>query len=315
MEQSLVNTDNNKYTIHIIDDSKTMIALISSALEEKGYKVTHSMNGKDGLGAIYHHKPTLLILDVEMPIMDGYETIKYLKKDKKIADIPVIFNTTLTKPEVVKKLFDLGASDYISKPFIPEELLARVEKEIRNITLQTELKKKMSKLAELVSTDSITRTSNRTHMTSILNAKLKVLSNDARGSFSLMLIDIDGFNVFSKIHGIYEAEIALRKFATILKKTVREKDVVSHWGADLFLLMFPQIVNDKLDEIAKTLKEKLTKVPFAKNEKLTCSIVMYKVNQDDTVNNIIKTMSDKLASAKKINKNSIVNTEGRMFFK
>ena len=83
-----------------------------------------------------------------MPVMDGYETIAMLKSDRKTADIPVIFHTTLREPEVIERLFNLGASDYISKPFIPLELFARIEKEIKTITLQNKLKEKMSILAE-----------------------------------------------------------------------------------------------------------------------------------------------------------------------
>ena len=172
METNTTQSNHDAYTIHLVDDSKVIIAGLTSVLEKEGYKVTFSINGRDAINSINENKPTLIILDVEMPIMDGYETIQLLKKDKNTANIPVIFHTTLTKPEIVKKLFKLGAADYLSKPFIPEELLARVEKEVKNITLQNKLKEKMSKLAEVLSIDPITKTSNRMHMNSMINAKI-----------------------------------------------------------------------------------------------------------------------------------------------
>ena len=312
MQLDISKANPSKCVIHVVDDSQSIVSSLSSVLGEEGYIVTSSMNGEDAIQEIDSTKPTLVILDIEMPVMDGYETIKRLKDNKETASIPVIFLTASNKPEVIKKLFKIGASDYILKPFIPEELLARVEKEISNVTLQNKLKEKMSKLAELVTIDPITRTSNRMHMTSIINAKLKILSNDNNGSFSLMYIDIDSFSSFAKEHGISETEGTLRKFSMLLQKCIRKKDILSHWGSDVFVIMLPQIINEDLNNIAKTIKTSLEKVSFSAKSKLTCTISMLEISESDKINNIFKTLTTRLQTAKKLNNESIVMTNGRL---
>ncbi|MFA6190957.1 MAG: response regulator [Sulfurimonas sp.] len=296
----------------MVDDSKVMIATLSSALEEKGYKVTFSLNGKDAIDWISNHKPSLIILDVEMPVMDGYETIKLLKADKETANIPVIFHTSLTKPEAIERLFNLGASDYITKPFIPVELFARIEKEINNIALQNKLQEKMSRLAEILAIDPLTKTSNKMHMTSIINAKLQKLANENRGVFSLMYIDIDNFNNFAKTHGIPESEIALKKCSMVFKRCIRDKDILSRWEADIFIILFPQIVNENLNKIATTIKENLEKVPFASHSNLSATISMVEVSESDTLNNILATLKIQNSKAKQQRKGSIIIADGRL---
>jgi diguanylate cyclase (GGDEF)-like protein len=291
-----------------------MVASLKEVLENEGYSVISSLDGKEALAKINEKQPDLIILDVEMPVMDGYETMDRLQKNAHTASIPVIFHTTLTQPDVIKKLFGIGASDYISKPFIKEELLARVSKEIRNITLQNKLKEKMSKLAELLSTDSITKTSNKFHMTSIINSKLKLIDTQGKGSFSLMYVDIDDFNSYSKINGIIKSEGLLKKFSLLLKKCIREKDILAHWDSDIFLIALPQIMQDDLVKIANKIREKLKKAPFASNDQLTCSISLFEVTKHDDINHIIKVLANRVHKVKRIHKGAIMTNDEKVIF-
>jgi diguanylate cyclase (GGDEF)-like protein len=304
--------NNKQYLIHIVDDSKSIIMLLSNTLKEEGYEVAHSINGQEAIRDIQSTLPDLIILDVEMPVMDGYETIKQLKSDKNTATIPVIFHTTLNEPKIIQKIFKLGASDYISKPFIREELLARVAKEINSITLQNKLKEKMSKLAELLSIDSVTGASNRMHMTSLINSKMKILSKENRGSFSLMYIDFDSFNNFSRKIGIIETEKSLRQFSNILKKSIRDKDVISHWGSDIFVILLPQITDEQLNGIAIKIRDTLEKFSFSQNNKLTCTIAMLEISLKSNIIEIFKTLSQRILTGKKMKRGSIFMTDGRL---
>ena len=315
MPESKVDTNTikyNKYKIHVTDDSTLAVTLINDMLTTKGYQVTSTTNGKDAINAIKSDKPDLIILDVEMPVMDGYETIKILKMDKHTSSIPVIFSTGLTKAEVITKLFELGASDYISKPFVPEELLARVEKEIKSIMLQNMLKEKISKLAELISTDELTRTSNKMHMTSIIKSKLQKLKLQNRGSFSLMYIDVDNFNSYAKIHGITSSENALKKIAMMLKRSIRDKDILSRWQGDIFMIFFPQIIKQDIDNISKKIRDSIQKLPFESNTILTCSISMIEIQTVDTLENILNNLKARIKEAKNNHTGSIVTTDGKL---
>lgn len=313
MENSEINViDYGKYTIHIVDDSKTLVAMLDDILSLKGYKTFSSSNGKEAIEAINKDEPDLIILDVEMPIMDGYETLEILKKHKRTSDIPVIINTTLTKPEVIKRLFELGASDYISKPLVDEELIARVEKEIKNIMMSDILKEKIAKLAEVLSTDSLTKTSNKMHMTSIIKTKLEKFKLKNQGVFSLMYIDVDNFNSFSKIHGINDSQSAIKKISMLLKRSIRDKDILSHWNGDTFMILFPLIIVDDLNDIAKTISKKIKKLPFTSHTSLTCCITMIQVSTEDTLETVLNNLQTRMRDAKNAHTSSIIMTDGRL---
>lgn len=304
--------DYSKYTIHIVDDSKSVIVALSSTLIEKGYKVSASENGKDAILSILKDPPALIILDVEMPVLDGYETIKRLKKNIHTAHIPVIFHTSLTRPDIIKNLFELQAADYISKPFVPEELLARVEKEIRTLNLQNMLKEKMAKLAELLSMDPLTKTSNKLHMTSLINTHLENFKKTGHDSFSIIYIDIDNFNEFTKQNGIIYANSALKIFAKVINQCIRQKDTLSHWDGDTFMVLLPQVSDEDLENIAKNIQDRVTNTPFPSNSHLSCSIVIYVVEEKDTFTKILTTLKSRIQILKKQKKNSILNASGQL---
>ncbi len=301
--------DCTKHTIHIVDDSKVVIKSLAIVLQKEGYKVSFTTNGKNAIDAIHKNKPTLIILDVEMPIMDGYETIKNLKKYSDTATIPIIFHTTLRKPEVIKHLFELGASDYISKPFVKEELLARVEKEIHNIILRNALKEKMTKLGEVISKDTLTRTSNRIHMTSIINRRMDKLEKAQQGVFSLIYIDIDNFHLFNGLHGLKVSDRALHKFANVVKRSLRDEDVLSRWEADRFMVFLPQISHVRLKSIAQNIINDVAKAVFSPTTGLTCSIAMMELSVADNINHVMQMLQTRMKEAKGVRKSCIVEVK------
>lgn len=306
-----LSTDNSKFTILIVDDNESVVASLSAVLQRQGYVVNFAANGRDALIAVSKSEPTLIILDTEMPIMDGFETIKELKAHKKIANVPVIFHISTTKPEIIKKVFELGASDYITKPFIAEELLARVNKEIKQIALQTILKEKISKLANILTHDPLTRISNKMHMLSIINSKLKELDSKQKSSFSLLYIDIDNFDTFAKTNGMVESENALKKIASVLKHSIKNSDTVSHWEGDKFMIMLPDTTNEEFAKITGEINSNLAKTSFP-SFSLTCSMVIMEIYKRDTIQNILKILLKKMQEAKNIHKNSIITGNGRL---
>lgn len=116
--------------ILIVDDNSENLRLLSQTLSRKGYTVRPAKSGKMALTAVEEMPPDLFLLDIMMPEMDGYELCRRLKEDPKIADIPVIFLTARSTSEDIVKGFEVGAVDYVLKPFRIPELLARVETHI-----------------------------------------------------------------------------------------------------------------------------------------------------------------------------------------
>jgi len=114
------------YTILAVDDIATNIMLLKAVLSRAKYKIVTASGGYEAIEKASKETPDLILLDIMMPDLDGYEVIKHLKADPVTQDIPVIFLTALHNPEDIVKGFKLGASDYVSKPFNHEELITRV---------------------------------------------------------------------------------------------------------------------------------------------------------------------------------------------
>jgi len=134
-----------KPLILIVDDTPKNLQLLSNILHDKGYNICISTSGSRALETVNTETPDLILLDIQMPVMDGFETFKALKLNPKAKDIPVIFLTAVVEPEKILQGFELGAVDYITKPFSIPELTARVATHI-------EIKKSREKLIELNAT-------------------------------------------------------------------------------------------------------------------------------------------------------------------
>jgi CheY-like chemotaxis protein len=128
---------NSKDLILIVDDNPQNIQFLGGLLTENGYDLGVAQNGVETLEFVKDKTPDLILLDIMMPEMDGYETCERLKSDKRYRHIPVIFLTAKTETEDIVKGFHLGGVDYVTKPFITEELLARVQTHVQMKTLKS----------------------------------------------------------------------------------------------------------------------------------------------------------------------------------
>lgn len=134
--------------ILIVDDTPANLRLLAGILKEEGYKVRPAPSGPLALSAARSSAPDLILLDINMPEMNGYEVCEALKADEDLVDVPVIFLSALSETEDKLKAFKVGGVDYITKPFQYEEVRARVETHLRIRRLQVDLEDKMDKLRE-----------------------------------------------------------------------------------------------------------------------------------------------------------------------
>ncbi|NES01090.1 MAG: response regulator, partial [Symploca sp. SIO1B1] len=141
-------TSADKPNILIVDDTQENLRLLSTMLTESGYKVRKAINGSIALRAIKIEKPDLILLDIKMPDLDGYEVCKKLKSQEQTADIPVIFISALDEVMDKVKAFEAGGVDYITKPYQIQEVLARVRSQITISQQQIQLLKQQQKLIE-----------------------------------------------------------------------------------------------------------------------------------------------------------------------
>jgi two-component system alkaline phosphatase synthesis response regulator PhoP len=114
--------------ILIADDSRTIVSMVSSRLERSGYEVLTTANGEDALQLAQERQPALIILDVEMPKLDGYEVTRRLRAIEATSALPIILLTSLDDEAALATGYEAGATEYITKPFSPQDLVAAVER-------------------------------------------------------------------------------------------------------------------------------------------------------------------------------------------
>jgi DNA-binding response OmpR family regulator len=117
-----------KAKILVCDDDLLLLELVEFKLRAKGYLVVRAENGEDALVTMAAEKPDLIVLDAMMPLLDGFEVLKRVKQDPNFAPVPVVMLTARRSEKDIVSALDRGADDYLVKPFIPDELLARISR-------------------------------------------------------------------------------------------------------------------------------------------------------------------------------------------
>lgn len=220
--------------ILIVDDMPANIAILADLLKDE-YKVKIA---KDGLKALEisrsEEKPDLILLDVEMPEMNGYEVCKELKNDPSTNNIPIIFVTA--KNDTIDEAYglNLGAVDYIAKPFHPTIVKIRVKNHVA-------LKRKSDLLEELSMYDGLTHIPNRRYFDETYSKAFQECKRDAI-PMALMMIDVDHFKAFNDHYGHGQGDACLVKVAQILHTTLkRGGDFVARYGGEEFIVLLRNI--------------------------------------------------------------------------
>ena len=117
--------------ILVVDDEPDILKVVVFRLEKAGYKVTAAEDGQKALDSVQREKPDLILLDLRLPVIDGYEVCKRLRSDEAFKKIPIIFLTASTAPTIIEKTKEYKADDYLIKPFEPDDLLKKVEKFVK----------------------------------------------------------------------------------------------------------------------------------------------------------------------------------------
>ena len=237
----------SKQTVLIVDDEPLNIKVLSQALSP-WYRIKAATNGNDSLFvAGSDDPPDLILLDVSMPTMDGYEVCKKLKANHATKDIPVIFITAKNSNEDEALGLELGAVDYITKPFSLPIVMAR----IRNQLL---LKIKTDMLEQLVSVDSLTEVANRRRFDEVLVQEWRrCVRNPA--PLSILMIDVDYFKLLNDSYGHAAGDICLKQIAQVLKSTIRRSsDTIARYGGEEFCAILPNIPHADAFSLAESMR-------------------------------------------------------------
>ena len=222
------NSASAKPVILIVDDAPGNIQLLAQLLQDD-YRIIVATEGQRCLELVHADPvPDLIMLDIEMPGLDGYEICRRLQADEKLAAIPIIFITARDQSEDEEYGFQLGAVDYITKPFQPAIVEARVRTHIT-------IKRQSDQLHYLAMRDQLTGLYNRHYLMDIAPRKL---GNARRHAYplSLMVIDIDYFKTVNDRHGHCAGDKVLQAVAGLLAGCCRTGDVVARFGGEEFVV-------------------------------------------------------------------------------
>lgn len=219
-------------SILVIDDELLDMELLADTLGTD-YEMLFATEGIAGLEIAVAKRPDLILLDVMMPGIDGYEVYKRLRENPRTSEIPVIFITGLGDVAAETRGLTLGAVDYITKPINPEPVKARVHTQIKT-------KLTRDKLTQLALTDGLTGLANRSYFDAML-AYESARHARSGAELSLILLDIDHFKAYNDTYGHVSGDECLREIArAITSVAVRATDIVARYGGEEFVLLLPE---------------------------------------------------------------------------
>ena len=247
-------------TVLVADDSPTVRVLVRLELEAAGYAVVEAEDGRQALEAVSGGGVDVVLLDVEMPVLDGFATIDALKGDPRTADVPVVFLTSRGASDDILEALRRGAHDYVRKPPEAAELLARVGAAAQVTALRAELRRRTEELDRMSRTDHLTGLFNRRHLDEHLNA---VVASSRRHAFpfAVLLADVDHFKRVNDVHGHVVGDEVLVEVARRFTQGVRVEDVVGRWGGEEFLVLLPHTGLDGAQALAERLRAAVAAAP------------------------------------------------------
>ena len=288
---------NADFQILIVDDEQFNIEVVIGFLEDEGYKFNYTTNGKDALKAVFSHHFDLILLDINMPGMDGLEVCKRIKNDDKTKDIPVIFLSAYNDIDTISQAFSAGGVDYITKPFNGLELIARVHTHIQLRKYIYELHEKQEKLAILASTDSQTGLPNRLRFTAILkNRTNKIIQNPSR--LTLAYIKIDHFQKINNMLGYRNADKVLTIFAKTLQKQSKSNHTITRLFSSDFVILMPDTSLELAQHQIKSLYTHVKATNFS-GLNISCSIGLAEYIKGETQDAFILRAEKIMESIKK----------------
>ncbi|MBF0613570.1 MAG: diguanylate cyclase [Magnetococcales bacterium] len=246
-------------TVLIVDDEPINIAVMTDILEER-YEILFATDGARALELARTAQPDLILLDVMMPGMDGYEVCLKLKEERETVQIPVIFVTAMSDVDDEARGLELGAMDYITKPVSPPVVRARVRNQI-------ELKHARDQLMRLAVTDGLTGLANRRHFDLVLEKEYPRLARN-RGLLSMILFDVDHFKAFNDTYGHLAGDDCLRRIGgVVLQAITRAADLGARYGGEEFVCILPETGHEGALRIAERIRTGIhaLEIPHAKS--------------------------------------------------
>lgn len=312
----------NKCKLLIVDDSPSARGSLLETLEATDLfsSILVCDNGARAIEILLKHDIGFLITDLMMPQVDGFKLLSHIRRQEAYRDLPIILLTGHGSSFDKIKGLDLGANDYVTKPYNPAELVARVKNllRIRELMQQLEranrdLQRVNRRLQEVSITDELTGLYNRRHFWDRLDSEFKraVRYGD---QISCLLLDIDKFKDLNDTYGHPVGDLALKELGKILKTECRGTDIVARFGGEEFIILLGRTNPEGATQFAERLRRIVETHPFSLEEgdgeihiTLSIGVVSYPNEEIRAINDLVRLADDALYRAKNEGRNRVVS--------
>jgi len=274
LAQNSNESNDIKDIILVVEDESNNRFLLQTYLSADGYTVELARSGEEAIEKVESVNVSVIILDVMLPGMDGFETCRQLKKRKNANFIPIILVTALRGNQERIKGTEAGADDFISKPVNRIELLTRIKSLLRIKRLQETLEAKIkeletvkAKLRKLAITDGLTRLFNYRAFRKQLMLEIS-RSKRFKLPLSLIIMDIDNFKNYNDLFGHPRGDRVLKIFAKLISENIRDLDFLARYGGEEFALILPGTGKKDAGVVAEKIRHLIEDAPFPEENKL-----------------------------------------------
>jgi two-component system cell cycle response regulator len=294
-------------TVLVVDDSSTVRRILRRDLEGAGYRVTEAADGEEGLASCRSDRPDLVLLDVDMPVLDGLATMEQMQLDPHLRWLPVLFLTARIAGSEVARGLDLGAHDYLKKPCDAAELIARVSTAMRLASRHDELQRRARELDALSNTDPLTGLGNRRHLAQVVEDMLA-----RRGPLAvvgLVVVDIDHFKQVNDSQGHPVGDAVLATVAARMRRVTLPEETLVRWGGEEFVALAPDLDRGAVTDLAERLRLAVSATPMAVGTIETVSVTVSAggaVGGLADMRDLVATADAALYEAKKAGRNRVV---------
>lgn len=248
-------------TVLVVDDSTAIRRILRRSLEGAGYRVTEAADGQQGIESCRADRPDLVLLDVDMPVMDGMATLSALRSDEALSGLPVLFLTARTGATDVALGLDLGAEDYLRKPCEPAELTARVASALRIKAREVALEQRAQDLDDLSTTDALTGLGNRRHLEARRSEIARATGPDT--GVGMIIVDVDHFKKVNDEEGHVVGDVVLRILAGRLQSVVGDDATLVRWGGEEFLALTRDDSIEEVVSLGERFRKSIFDEPFS----------------------------------------------------
>ncbi len=310
--------------ILVVDDHPDNVEIIDARLSSRGYQIETASNGQEALERVQNNPPHLILCDVMMPLMDGYEVSRRIKNDESLPYIPIILVTARDSTADKVEGLEAGADDYLTKPINFPELEARVRSMLRIKRLQDELDENNTaleqaiqelevanrKLRALSITDGLTELFNHRHVHELLQDEYD-RSRRTMEPLAVAMLDLDRFKQVNDNYGHPTGDVILYETAQILRETAREIDMVGRYGGEEFIVILPNTDEEEAANLADRIRLRVEEYVFRDEPhevKMTVSsgVASHAASEIESPELLLKRADQALYAAKEGGRNRVV---------